>query len=65
MPVVTLQRDEPIEKALKRLSKLVNKEGIIQAIKRHRFYEKPSEQKRKALSRSKKKIEKEKMIPFF
>jgi small subunit ribosomal protein S21 len=59
MPVVIVRKDEPIERALKRLSKLVTKEGIIQAVKQRRFYEKPSERKRKAKARAMKKRDKE------
>jgi small subunit ribosomal protein S21 len=47
MPVVIIHKDEPFEKALRRLKKLVTKEGIIQAIKDHRYYEKPSVKNRK------------------
>jgi len=59
MPVVIVRKDEPIERALKRLSKLVTKEGIIQAVKQRRFYEKPSEKKRKAKARAMKKKDKD------
>lgn len=48
MPIVTVKNNEPLDKALKRLSKIVTKEGIIQTVKQKRFYEKPSEKKRKA-----------------
>ncbi|EKD28340.1 MAG: hypothetical protein ACD_79C00334G0005 [uncultured bacterium] len=55
MPVVVVRKDESIDKALKRLSKIVTKEGIIQAVKQRRFYEKPSEKKRKSRARAVKK----------
>jgi len=55
MPVVFINRDEPIEKALRRLKKMVSKEGIIQSIKDHRYYEKPSDRKRRKLAKLKRK----------
>ena len=59
MRVVQVRGDEPVEKAIKRLTKLVTKEGILQSVKQRRFYEKPSEKKRKAKERAIKKREKE------
>ncbi len=59
MPVVQIRNDEPVEKALKRLTKMVTKEGILQSVKQRRFYEKPSEKKRKAKARAIKKRDKE------
>ncbi|MDP8261875.1 MAG: 30S ribosomal protein S21 [Candidatus Ancaeobacter aquaticus] len=47
MTTVTLKRNEPIEKALRRLKKKVDKEGIMKQIKQHRHYEKPSQKKRR------------------
>ena len=51
MPTINISKDEPIEKALRRLKKIVTKEGIIQSIKEHRFYEKPSDKKRRKKSK--------------
>ena len=59
MPVVQVRNDEPVERAIKRLTKIVTKEGILQSVKQRRFYEKPSEKKRKAKDRAIKKREKE------
>ncbi len=59
MPIVQVRSDEPVEKAIKRLTKIVTKEGILQSVKQRRFYEKPSEKKRKAKGRAIKKREKE------
>lgn len=55
MPSVYVNKDEPIEKAIRRLTKMVSKEGIIQSVKKNRFYEKPSEKKRRARARTRKK----------
>jgi small subunit ribosomal protein S21 len=46
--------DEPLEKAIKRFKRQVEKEGIIREWKRREFYEKPSailNRKKKALER--------------
>lgn len=45
---------EPLEKALKRFKRMVEKEGIIREWKKREYYEKPStvkNRKRKALER--------------
>ncbi len=45
---VEIKPNEPLEKALRRFKKKVDREGIIQQIKRHEHYEKPSQRKRRA-----------------
>ena len=52
MPVVVLRDGESVEKAIKRLSRLVTKAGIIKTIKKNRFYEKPSDERRRSRIRS-------------
>ena len=47
MPEVKTRRGEPIEKALRRLKKKMDKEGTLKEIRNRRHYEKPSEQKRR------------------
>ncbi|MDD5557691.1 MAG: 30S ribosomal protein S21 [bacterium] len=47
MPKVTLRPNESVEKALKRLKKKIDKEGILKQVKRHRHYEKPSQKRRR------------------
>lgn len=49
---VKVRRGEPIDKALRRLKKKMDKEGIMREIRAHRHYEKPSEKKRRKASRS-------------
>jgi len=44
---VNVRRGEPIERALRRFKKKIDKEGIIRQIKRHEAYEKPSQRKRR------------------
>lgn len=40
---IKLRKGEPIEKALRRLKRKMNKEGIFQDLKRKRYYRKPSD----------------------
>jgi len=44
---VNVRRGEPIERALRRFKKKIDKEGIIRQMKRHEAYEKPSQRKRR------------------
>jgi small subunit ribosomal protein S21 len=39
--------NEPLDKALRRLRKICNNEGITRELKRTAFYEKPSERRRR------------------
>ena len=51
---VKIDEGEPLEKALKRFKRMVEKEGIIREWKKREFFEKPStirNKKRKALER--------------
>jgi small subunit ribosomal protein S21 len=47
VPKVVLKSNESVDKALRRLKKKMDKEGIIKSIKRHRHYEKPSDKRRR------------------
>ena len=49
---VTLKKGESVEKALRRLKKKMDKEGIMKHIKQHRHYEKPSQKKRRKMKDS-------------
>jgi len=44
---VQAKANEPLEKTLRRLRKLCNNEGITRELKRHAYFEKPSERKRR------------------
>ncbi len=44
---VQVRDNEPIEKALRRLKRLCNAEGIVRAVKAKAYYEKPSERRRR------------------
>lgn len=50
--------DEPLKSVLRRFKKACEKEGLMRDIKRHEFYEKPSEKRRRARLRSLKNIQK-------
>ena len=44
---VKMRRGEPVDKALRKLKKKLDREGTLREIRNRRHYEKPSEQKRK------------------
>ena len=49
---VKVRKGEPIERALKRLKKIMDKEGMMREIRGHRYFEKPSEKKRRKAARA-------------
>jgi small subunit ribosomal protein S21 len=46
MTYVKVRQGEPVDKALRALKKRLDKEGVMKAVKAHRFYAKPSIKKR-------------------
>lgn len=46
MTCVKVRIGEPLDKALRALKKRIDKEGVMKAVKAHRFYSKPSVAKR-------------------
>lgn len=44
-----MKKGEPVEKALRRLKKRLEREGTLQAVRDHRHYEKPSERERRRM----------------
>ena len=46
MTCVKVRIGEPLDKALRALKKRLDKEGVMKAVKAHRFYSKPSDAKR-------------------
>jgi small subunit ribosomal protein S21 len=46
---VMVKRDEPIERALRRFKRLCQHAGITKLVKAKRFYEKPSDAKRREI----------------
>ncbi len=51
--------NESIQQMLKRFKRLCQREGLIRDIKRHSYYEKPSERKRRQIRKSIRKIQKD------
>lgn len=52
MVEVKLKRGEHVDKALRRLKKKMDKEGTMKEIRNHRYFDKPSEKRRKRRARS-------------
>ena len=46
---IKLRKNEPVERALRRLKKRMDREGIIKEIRAKKHYEKPSEKKRRKM----------------
>ncbi len=54
MVEVKLKRGENVDKALRRLKKKMDKEGTMKDIRNHRYFDKPSDRRRKKRARSRK-----------
>ena len=52
---VDVGENEPLDKALKRLKKKIEREGILKILKARKHHEKPSEKRRRKMRTSKKK----------
>lgn len=55
MPGVVIREGESFEKALRRFSKIIEKEGILSEVKKNQFYEKPSEKRKRKLNTARRK----------
>lgn len=51
--------NESIQQMLKRFKRLCQREGLTRDMKRHSYYEKPSERKRRQLRKSIRKLERD------
>ncbi|OGW87028.1 MAG: 30S ribosomal protein S21 [Omnitrophica bacterium RIFCSPHIGHO2_02_FULL_46_11] len=49
MPKVQVGENEPLDKALRRLKKKIEREGILKILKSRKHYEKPSEKRRRKM----------------
>jgi len=49
---IKLKRGEAVERALKRLKKIMDKEGLMKQLRANRYFEKPGERKRKKSARA-------------
>ncbi|MGD0252511.1 MAG: 30S ribosomal protein S21 [Verrucomicrobiota bacterium] len=47
MTEIRLKKGEPVERALRRLKKKVDREGTLKVVRSHRHFEKPSEKRRR------------------
>ncbi|HOQ91144.1 MAG TPA: 30S ribosomal protein S21 [Candidatus Hydrogenedentes bacterium] len=52
MTKVRVKAEEPFEKALRRFKKKCNKEGLLQRLKELKYYEKPSDRRRRKLAKA-------------
>lgn len=48
---VKTKKGEPVDKALRRLKKKMDKEGVLKELRNRRYYEKPSEKKKRLAKR--------------
>ena len=46
---IRLKKGEPVEKALRRLKKRLDREGTLREVRNHRHFEKPSERRRRKM----------------
>jgi small subunit ribosomal protein S21 len=56
--MIRVKVDGDVRFALRKLKKLIEKDGLMKEIKKHEFYEKPSEKRRRAELRRQKAIRK-------
>lgn len=47
-----LKKGESVERALKRLKKIMDKEGLLRQLRNNRYYEKPCEKARRKSARA-------------
>ena len=52
MVQVRVRKGETVDRALKRLKKIMDKEGMMKQLRASRYFEKPSEKKRKKSARA-------------
>lgn len=50
---IQIEQGEPLEKALRRFRRQCQRDGILAEIKRRAYYEKPSEKRKRAIERAK------------
>lgn len=56
---VKLKHNEPIERALRRFKRILDKEGVLNDLRERKHYLKPSEKKRKKSARARARVRKE------
>ena len=45
MLTVQIRKNETVDKAIRRLKKKVDREGVLKVVRQHAYYEKPSEKR--------------------
>ena len=60
---VKLRRGEPVEKGLRRLKKLLDREGILKDMRERRRFEKPGDKRRKKQARARSRAMRDSRIP--
>jgi|TARA_B100001750_G_C15096195_1_gene393089 small subunit ribosomal protein S21 len=55
-------RNNDVDRALRKLKKMVNNEGVIKELKKREFYEKPSDRRRREKARARKRWLKQQAI---
>ena len=58
MPKVIIRKDENFDNAFRRFNRKVQRSGILSDLKKNRYYEKPSDRKRRELKEALRKIKK-------
>ncbi len=53
---VKLKRNETVERALKRLKKMMDKEGLMKQLRANRYFEKPSVKLRRKTARARARV---------
>jgi small subunit ribosomal protein S21 len=46
---IRIKKGESLEKVLRRLKKRLDREGVLKEVRGHRYYEKPSEKRRRKM----------------
>ena len=59
--MIKVKVDGDIQRALRKLKKFIEKDGILKEIRKHEYYEKPSEKRRRAKLRTLKNIRKQQL----
>ena len=57
MADVKVRRGESVDKALRRLKKKLDKEGVMRDVRAHRHYDKPSIKRRRKAARARTRIQ--------
>ena len=55
MPKINIKDNEPLERALRRFKKKIEREGTLRQVKARKHYEKPSVKKRRKIREARKK----------